>query len=188
MIPTRGLGRLPWDSVHLAVLFSCSVMSDSLWPHRLQHASVPVLHYLFAQVHVHWVRWCHPAFWSPVIPFCSCLQSFPASGSLLMNWLFALAIASFSFSISPSNEYSGLISFRITGWISLQSKGLSRVFSNTTIQKHQFFSAQPSLWSSSHISTWPLEKQSFAVLHCFWSPVLMVWIQQLSKESHYMGF
>ena len=65
---------------------------------------------------------------------------------------------SFSFSISPSNEYSGPISFRWTGWISLQSKGLSRVFSNTTAQKLQFFCAQPSLWSNSHIRTWPLEK------------------------------
>ena len=65
---------------------------------------------------------------------------------------------SFSFSISPSNEHSGLISFRWTGWISLQSKGLSRVFSNTTVQEHQFFNAQPSLWSSSHTHTWLLEK------------------------------
>ena len=64
---------------------------------------------------------------------------------------------SFSFSISPSNEYSGLISFRFD-WISLQSKGLSRVFSNITVQKHQFFGAQPSSQSNSHIHTWPLEK------------------------------
>ena len=65
---------------------------------------------------------------------------------------------SFSFSISLSNEYSGLISFRIDDWISLQSKGLSRVFSNATVQKHQFFSAQLSLWSNSHIHTWLLGK------------------------------
>ena len=65
---------------------------------------------------------------------------------------------SFSFSISPSNEHPGLISFRWTGWISLQSRGLSRVFSNTTVQKHQFFSAQLSSESNSHIHTWPLEK------------------------------
>ena len=63
-----------------------------------------------------------------------------------------------SFNISPSNEYSGLLSFRLTGLISLLSKGLSRVFSNTTVQKHQFFEAQPSLWSNSHIHTWLLEK------------------------------
>ena len=65
---------------------------------------------------------------------------------------------SFSFSISPSNEYSGFISLGLTGLISLQSKGLSRVFSSTTIQKHQFFGAQSSLWSNSHIHTWLLEK------------------------------
>ena len=65
---------------------------------------------------------------------------------------------SFSFSISLSNEYSGLISFRLTGWISLQSKELSRVFSNTTVKKHQFFSAQLSWWSNSHIHAWLLEK------------------------------
>ena len=65
---------------------------------------------------------------------------------------------SFSFSISPSNEYSGLTSFRWTGWISLQPKGLSRVFSNTTVQKHQFFGIQLSLWYNSHIHTWLLEK------------------------------
>ena len=65
---------------------------------------------------------------------------------------------SFSFSIRPSSEYSGLISLGWTGWISLQSKGLSRVFSNTTVQKHQFFSTRLSLWSNSHIHTWLLEK------------------------------
>ena len=89
-----------------------------------------------------------------VIPFSSCLQSFPASqeSALHLGWP---AYWSFSFSISPSNEeHSGLISFR-TDWLDLlQSKGLSRVFSNTTVQKHQFFDAQPSLWSYSHIHTW----------------------------------
>ena len=65
---------------------------------------------------------------------------------------------SFNFNISPSNEHPGLISFRWTGWISLQSNGLSRVFSNTTVLKHQFFNAQPSLWSNSNIQTWLLEK------------------------------
>ena len=65
---------------------------------------------------------------------------------------------SFSFNISPSNEHAGLISFSMTGWISLQSKGFSRVFSNTTVQKHQFFGTQLSSQSNSHIHTWPLEK------------------------------
>ena len=97
---------------------------------------------------------------SPVVPFSSCLQFFPTSGSFLE---LALCIRwpkywSFSFSISPSNEYSELISFRITVLISLQSKGLSKVFSSTTIWKHQFFGTQCSLWSNSHIHTWLLEK------------------------------
>ena len=104
-------------------------------------------------------QWCHPTTSSSVIPFSSCLQSFPASGSFPMSqhirwpkyW-------SFGFSISPSSEYSVLISLGLTGLISLQSKGLSRVFSNTTVQKHQFFGAQPSLWSNAHIHTWLLEK------------------------------
>ena len=91
-------------------------------------------------------RWCHPTISIPIVPF-SRLQSFPASGSFPVSHFLTSggqSIGSFSFSISPSNEYSGLISFR-TGWISLQSKGLSRVFSNTTVQKHQFFSTQLSL-------------------------------------------
>ena len=105
-------------------------------------------------------QWCHPAILSSVVPFSSCPQSFPASGfsnesALRMRWP---KYWSFSFSISTSNEHPGLISFRWTGWISLQSKGFSRVFSYTTVTKHQFFSAQPSSQSNSHIHTWPLEK------------------------------
>ena len=100
--------------------------------------------------------WCHPTISSSGIPFSSCLQCFPVSGSFPMSQFFASwgQSISFSFSISPSNEYLGLISFRMdwTGWISLQSKGLSRVFSNTTVQKHQFFGAQLSSQSNSHIS------------------------------------
>ena len=102
--------------------------------------------------------WCHPTISSSVIPFCP--QSFSASGSFPMSWLFASggqSIGSFSFSMSPSNEYSGLISLGLTSLISLQSKGLSRASSSTKIQKHQSFRAQPSLWSSSHICMW-LEK------------------------------
>ena len=98
----------------------------------------------------------HPIISSSVVPFSSCLLSFPASGSFQMSQLFASGgqrIGSFSFSISPPMEYSGL-----TGWISLQSKGLSRVSSNTTARRHQFFGAQSSSWSSSHICTWLLEK------------------------------
>ena len=97
-------------------------------------------------------QWCQLTILSSVIPFLFCAQSFPASGSfpvtLHIRWP---KYWSFSFSISPSNEYSGLISFRLTGLISLLSKGLSRVFSNITVWRHQFFGIQPSLWTNSHI-------------------------------------
>ena len=98
---------------------------------------------------------CHPAISSSVVPFSSCLQYFPVSGCLPVSQSFSNTLAnwSFSFSISPSSEYSGL-----TSLISLQSKGLSRVFSNTTIQKHQFFSTQPSVRSNPHIHMWLMEK------------------------------
>ena len=104
-------------------------------------------------------QWCHPTISSSVISFSSCLQSFPASGSFPVSQFFVLGGQSIgaSASILPMNiqDWSPL---RLTGWISLQSKGLSRVFSNTTVQKHQHFSIQLSLWSSSHIHTWLLEK------------------------------
>ena len=93
----------------------------------------------------------------------SCLQSFPVSGSFPVSWLFASGGQSIgtsaSASILPRNIQSWF-PLGWTGWISLQSKGLSRVFSSTTVQKHKFFSAQPSLWSNSHIHTWLLEKSS----------------------------
>ena len=107
------------------------------------------------------LTWCHPAISSSVVPFSSCPQSLPASESFPMSQLFALggqstgvsALASFL----PMNtqDWSPL---GWTGWISLQIKGLSRVFSNTTVQKHQFFGAQLSSQSNSHIHTWPLVK------------------------------
>ena len=105
--------------------------------------------------------WCHPTISSSVVPFSSCPQSFLASGSFQMSEVFASggqsigvsALASF-----PPKESQGWSPSEWTGWISLQSKGLSRVFSNTTVQKHQFFGAQPSSQSNSHIHTWPQEK------------------------------
>ena len=106
-------------------------------------------------------RWCHPAISSSVVPFSSCPQSFPASGSFPMSQLFASGGQSIgvsaSTSVLPVNTQDWSPS-GWTSWISLQSKGLSRVFSNTTVQKHQFFGAQLSLQPSSHIHTWPLEK------------------------------
>ena len=106
-------------------------------------------------------RWCHPAISSSVVPFSSCPQSLPASGSFPMSQLFTWGGQSIGVSASASvlqmntQDWSPL---GWTGWISLQSKGLSRVFSDTTVQKHQFFSAQLSSQSNSHIHTWPLEK------------------------------
>ena len=106
-------------------------------------------------------QWCHPAISSSVVLFSSCPQSLPASESFPMSQLFtwggqstgASALASFL----PKNTQDRS-PLEWTGWISLQSKGLSRVFSNTTVQKHQFFSAQLSSWSNSHIHTWSVEK------------------------------
>ena len=107
------------------------------------------------------VWWCHPAISSSVVPFSSCPQSLPSSESFPMSQLFAwggqsIAVSALA-SVLPKNtqDWSPL---EWTGWISLQSKGLSRVFSNTTVQKHQFFSAQLSSQSNSHIHTWPQEK------------------------------
>ena len=102
--------------------------------------------------------WCHPIISSSVTPFSSCVQSFPPSGSIPMTWLFASSGQSIgaSASVLPMNIQRWL-RLEMTLLISLQSKGLSRVFSSTTIRKHQFFGAQPSLWTSSHIHTWLIE-------------------------------
>ena len=148
---------------YLSVQFSRSVVSDSLRPHESQHARPPCPSPT-PRIYSNSCpasQWCIPAISSSVIPFSSCPQSLPASGSFPMSQLFAsggqsievLTLASVS-----SNKHPGLISFRWTGWISLQSKGLSRVFSNATAQKHQFSSAQPSSQSNSHIHTQPQEK------------------------------
>ena len=145
------------------VQFSHSVMSDSLRPHELQHARPPCPSPT-PGVYPNpcpLSQWCHPIMSSSVVPFSSCLLSFPASGSFQMSQLFALGGQSIGVSVStsilPMNtwDWSPL---GWTGWISLKSKGLSRVFSNTTVQKHQFFGAQLSSQSNSHIHTWPQEK------------------------------
>ena len=106
-------------------------------------------------------QWCHPTISSCVIPFSSHLQSFPASGSFPMSQFFSSAGQSIEVSASTSvlpMNIQDWFPLGWTGWIFLQFKGLSRVFFNTTVQKHLFFSAQLSLWSDSHIHTWPLEK------------------------------
>ena len=106
-------------------------------------------------------RWCHPTISSSVIPFSSHLQSFPATGSFPMSQLFTSGDQNFGVSAStsgPPMNTQDLSPLEWTGWISLLSKGLSRVFSNTTVQKHQFFSPQPSSQSNCHIHTWLLEE------------------------------
>ena len=146
-----------------SVQFSHSVMSDSLWPHELQHAMPPcpspVPGVCSNSCPLSW--WCYPTISSSVIPFSSHIQSFLASGSFQMSELFTSGDESIGVSASASVRPTNIQNwFRLgwTGWISLQSKGLSRVFSNNTVQKHQFFGTQLSLQSNSHIHTWPLEK------------------------------
>ena len=131
----------PWTAAHQASLSitSCGVYSNSC----------PLS------------QWCHSTILSSVVPFSSCLQSFQASGSFPMSQFFASGGQSIGVSASASvlpMNIQDWFPLGLTGWICLQSKGLSRVFSNTTVQKHQFFGTQLSLWSNSHIHTWLLEK------------------------------
>ena len=145
------------------VQFSRSVLSDSLQPHEAQHARPPCPSPT-PRVHSDSCpasQWCHPAISSSVVPSSSCPQSLPASESFPMSQLFAWGGQSTAVSALASflpKKSQGWSPLERTGWISLQSKGLSRVFSNTTVQKHQFFSAQLSSQSNSHIYTWLQEK------------------------------
>ena len=147
----------------VSLQFCCSVMSNSLWPHKLQHARSPCPSptprvypnpSLLSQ-------WCHPTVSFSTVPFSSCPQSIPASGSFQMSQLFAWGSQSTGVSASASvlpMNIQDWFPLGWTAWISLQSKRLSRVFSDTTVQKHQFFGSQLSSQSNSHIHTWPLEK------------------------------
>ena len=146
-----------------SVQFSRSVVSNYLRPHESQHtrppcpSPTPGVH----QNSCPSSPWCHLAISSSVIPFSSCLQPLPASESFAMSQLFAWGGQNIGVSALASvlpKKSQGWSPSEWTGWISLQSKGLSTVFSNTTVQKHQFFGAQPSSQSNSHIHTWPQEK------------------------------
>ena len=138
-------------------------MSNFLWPHGLWHARLPCPSPTSGagsnSCPLSW--WWHPTISSSIIPFSSCLQFFPSSGSFQMSYFFPSGGQSIGVSASTSvllmttQDWSPL---GWTGWISLQSKGLSRVFSNTIVQKHQFFGVQLSLWSTSYIYTSLLEK------------------------------
>ena len=151
--------NLPIQSVQ----FSHSVMTDSLQPHGLQHDRPPCPSPTprACSNSLPLSRCCHPTIPSSVVPFSSCLKSFPASGSFPISQFFTSGGQSIGVSASASVlsvTIQDWFPLRLNGWISLQSKGLSKVFSNTTVQKHQFFSAQLSSQSNSYIPPWPLEK------------------------------
>ena len=151
---------LPFGSVQFSsVHFSHSVLSDFLWPHGLQHTRLPCPSPIPGTCSNSWPLswWCHPTISSSIIPFSFCLQSFPASKSLLMNQLFASGGQSIGASASASVFPMNILDWfplGLTGLISL----LSWVCSNIIVKKHQFFVAQLSLWFNSHIHIWLLEK------------------------------
>ena len=149
----------------LLLLFSHSIVFDFCDPMNCSTPGLPVLHYLpeIAQTHVHWIhdiiQSSHPlSFPSPAFNL-SQLRVFSSESALPVSLASCVQRirASASASVLPMN-IQGWLSLELIGVISLLSKGLSRVFSSTTVWKHQFFSVQPSLWSNSHIHTWPLEK------------------------------
>ena len=143
--------------------FSWLVVTNSLQSHGLQHARLPCPWPTLGAYSnsCPLSRWCYSTISSSVVPFSSHFQSFPASGSFPMSQFFTSGGQSIGVSASASvlpmntQDWSPL---GWTGWISLQSKRHSGIFSNTTVQKHQFFSTQPSLWSNSHNHTWLLDK------------------------------
>ena len=148
-----------WNSLSSVQSLSCPTLWD---PMDCNMPGLPVHHQLpeFVKTHVHWVgdaiQPCHP-----VIPFSFCPQSFPAWGSFQMSQFFTSGCQSIGVSASPSvlpMNIQDWFPLEWTGWISLQSRALSRVFSNTTVQKHQFFDTQLSSQFNSHVHTWPLEK------------------------------
>ena len=153
----------PWILNHYqlsSVTQSCPILCD---PMNHSTPGLPVHHHLpeFTQTHNPLSPWCHPAISSSVVPFSSCPQSLPALESFPMSQLFTSGGQSTGASSLASflpKKSQGWSPSEWTGWISLQSKGCSRVFSNTTVQKHQFFGAQLSSQSNSHIHIWPLEK------------------------------
>ena len=143
---------------HCSVQFSCSVIFNSFWPYALQNARLPCPSptpgACSNSCPSSW--WCHPTISSSVVPVSSCLQSFPSSGSFPMTQFFTSGgwtIGVFSFSISPPMTIRDWFPLGWAGWISLQSKELSRVFSNNIVAKHQFLCAQVSIWSNSHTYT-----------------------------------
>ena len=163
-----------------SVPFSHWVMSNSLWPHGLQHtrppcpAPIPGVYSNSCPLS----QWCHPTISSSAIPFCSRLQSFPATGSFQIYQFFTSGGQSIgvsaSASVLPMNTQDWSPS-GWTGWIYLKSKGLSRVFSNTIVQKHQLFRAQLCLYSNSLIHMWLLKKPSLWLFNMLSRLVIKLW-------------
>ena len=155
--------RMNWSNLSAFDQFSHSVMSNSLWSHRLQHARLPCpspTHRPHSNS-CPLSQWCDPTISPSVIHFSSYHQSFPESGSFPMSRFLisggqSIGASAWASVLPMSTQDWSPLGW--TGWISLQSKGLSRVFSNTTVQKHQFFGTQLSLWFNSHIYTWLLEE------------------------------
>ena len=172
----------------ISMLFLLSIVQSrpALWdPMDCSMPGFPVHHQLPepTQTHVHWAGDAI----QPSLPSCPLLllpsvlpsiRVFSNESVLHFRWP---EYWSFSFSISPSNEYLRLISLGWTGWISLLSKGLSRIFSNTTVQKHQFFSTQPSVWSNTHIYTWLLEKSQLWLRQTFVVKIMSLLFNMLSR-------
>ena len=177
-----------------SVQFSHSVVSDSLRPHESQHARLPCpsptpgVHSDSRPLS----QWYHPAISSSVIPFSSCPQSLPASEffpmSQLFTWVRQAKVLAFQLQHHSLQRNPKADLLQWTGWISLQSKGVSRVFSNTTVQKHQFFGTQLSSQSNSHIHTWPLDipfiKRSY-IAPCFraWIRGQVAWVGRITKSK-----
>ena len=157
-------------------------MCNSLRPHGLQHARppcpLPTPKVYSSSCPLS--QWCHPAIWSSVVTSSSHLQSFPASGSFPMSQFFASGGqsngVSASASVLPMN-IQDWFPLGWTSWISSQSKELSRVFSNTTVQKHHFFGPQLSLQSNSHIHTWPLENKLDLKSSSSGTSLVVQWLQ-----------
>ena len=149
--------------IKLLLLFSHSVLSYTLWPHGLQHARLPCPSPSpgACSNSCPLSQWCQPTIWSSVIPFSSAFKL--SQHQSLFQWVgsshqVAKVLQLRPQHISPSNEYSGLISFRMDWFDLLAVQGISTVFSNSTVRKYLFFDTQPSLWSTYHIHTWLLEK------------------------------
>ena len=158
-------------------------MSNSFPPHELQHARPPCLSPI-PRVYSNSCplsQWCHPTISSSVIPFSSHLQSFPASGSLQMSQFFTSGGWSIGVSASASVNIQDWFPLGLTGLISLYFMGLSRVFSTTTVQKHQISSPQLSLWSNSDIQTWLLEKTKVLTRWAFVGKVMSLFFNKLSR-------